>query len=314
MSENQNNAAAALLNQYEKNNSPSKGSNSGFSLKNYFTTYLPDGVNSATKRVRILPNPKGGSFLAEVMGHGAEVDGGFRTFVCLKHENNEACPFCEAKDALFASGKDEDKKLAGKYSPRKMYVAKVIDRDKQDEGVKFWRFKHDFRKTGTFDKIHGVVSALGLEKGDISNPETGRDLIVSIARDSNRRPQIQSIVHTDQAPLNADSSLAQEWLDDPRTWEDVYSVKPYEYLAIIVKGQIPVWDKVNEVYTTQEELDAGNTAEEYGDGLESELTMGGTSTPVEETTQVKSVAETETVTATPADASTSSDDDDDLPF
>jgi transcription initiation factor IIE alpha subunit len=44
-----------------------------------------------------------------------------------------------------------------------MYIAKVIDRD-NDEGVKFWRFNHDYRKEGIFDKIHGVLNSVKKNK------------------------------------------------------------------------------------------------------------------------------------------------------
>ena len=77
-----------------------------------------------------------------------------------KHEKDEDCPFCEAREALLSTGEAADKDLAKKYYPRLMYVVKVIDRDNEEDGPKFWRFNHDFRKTGILDKIMGVMSAI----------------------------------------------------------------------------------------------------------------------------------------------------------
>jgi hypothetical protein len=56
-------------------------------------------------------------------------------------------------------------------------------------GIKFWRFNHDYRKQGIFDKIYGVLEAT---KQDITDPEKGRDLLVMIARDQNNRPTVAS--------------------------------------------------------------------------------------------------------------------------
>lgn len=288
-------ALDSILNQYEKNNSNSSAAKSGksFDLKNYFNTMLKDGVNTATKRIRILPN-NGKSPFVELMGHKTQVEGEWKTFACLKHEEGTDCPFCEAREVLLSTGKEADKELAKKYSAKKMYVVKIIDRGFEEEGVKFWRFNHDYRKTGTFDKIAGVIQALNQ---DISDANTGRDLIINIGRDQNKRAIITSIVHADPSPLSTDAEKAAEWVGDSRTWRDVYSLRTYDYLRIIVKGGVPAWDKVNEKWADKNSIKAVEKANE-ADDLDAELSMG---------------AKTATATkATPA--ATDTVEDDDLPF
>lgn len=304
-----NDALAAMLKQYE-NNSSSYSKNSSakeYDLKNYFTTHLPDKQKTATKRIRVLPTSDGSTPFKEIHGHKMQVDGEWKTFVCLKHEKDEDCPFCEAREALLASGKESDKELAKKYGAKKMYVVKIIDRDNEADGVKFWRFNHDYRKQGIYDKIYGVLTAI---KQNITDPQTGRDLMVMIARDQNNRPVVQSISHMDPSPLSDDAEVSAEWLSDTRTWEDVYSVKPYDYLEIIVKGGIPTWDKEAKKF-----IDKASVSSQESDDLDEELSLGtpniksnvtAASAPASKATKVAVVE--------PDEDDDEKDEEDDLPF
>lgn len=294
------NILAAMLKQYQSNtNSYTKTEQKTYDLKNYFTTYLKDKEKSATKRIRILPTKDGSSPFVEIHGHKMQVEGEWKTFVCLKHEKGEDCPFCEAREALLATGKESDKELAKKYSAKKMYVVKVIDRDNEADGPKFWRFNHDYRKTGTLDKIYGVLQAVNK---DITDPTTGRDLLVMIARDQGNRPVVQSISHVDPTPLSEDADLAKEWLSDERTWEDVYSIKPYDYLEIVVKGGVPTWDKDAKKWADK----ASITATEQSDNLDEELTLG--------VQNVKSNVTASQAAPQVAPVASEEEADDDLPF
>ena len=300
---NEKSALDAMLAQYEKNNAPryEKKTEKVYDLKNYFNTYIKDGINSATKEIRILPSNDGSPFV-EVHGHKVQIEGEWKTFACLKHQKGEPCPFCEAREELLATGKESDKELAKKYAARKMYVVKVIDRENEEWGVKFWRFNHDYRKEGIFDKIHGVLTALKTNK-DITNPQTGRDLSISIQRNQNKIPVVSAIVALDSTPLSEDAELAEKWLNDARTWEDVYSVRSYDYLEIIVKGGIPVWDKDEKKFVDKESLKADPNST-----LEEELTLG-----VE---NVKANLQASTATAPTATETSvdTEDEEDDLPF
>jgi hypothetical protein len=312
------NVFEAMMKQYENShNGRTSTTAKKYDLKNYFSTYLPKGVNQETKQIRILPPDEGSTTPFTVLwGHKAQVEGEWKTFPCLKHEDGEPCPFCEARQALLSTGKDSDKELAKKYSPRMMYVVKIIDRNNESEGVKFWRFNHDYRKTGTMDKIMGAISAV---KHDITDINEGRDLLINIARDQNNRPVVQSITYPiESTPLSSDENTKNEWVSDTRTWRDVYSTRKYEYLAIVVGGETPVWDKEKEKYVSKESRESVANQNEI-DNLDSELRMGSSTTTNETTnTNVETVTtntpavETkvvETTTATSYDT-----EDDDLPF
>lgn len=297
---NEKNALDAMLAQYEKNNAPRpvKTEAKVYDLKNYFNTYIKEGIKSATKQIRILPTADGSTPFVEVHTHKVQVDGEWKTFACLKHEKGEACPFCEAREALLATGKESDKELAKKYNARKMYVVKVIDREHEDEGVKFWRFNHDYRKEGIYDKIIGVLNAI---KKDVTNAENGRDLLLTINRNMNNIPVVSAVASLDPSVLSEDQETKELWLGDARTWEDVYSVRTYDYLEIIVRGGIPVWDKDEKKFVDKAAL----TTENADSKLEEELTMGVEN--VKANLQVAETVETTTVTST-------DEEEDDLPF
>ena len=268
----------AMLAQYAANNAPKAPKFTPakvYDLKNYFNTFIEKEVKSAIKEIRLLPSPNGGSPIDQFHGHKYELDGGWKVAPCLKHENGEACPFCEAREALLATGDANDKELAKKFSPKLIYVAKVIDRKNEDEGVKFWRFNHDYRKEGIFDKIQGTIA--GLKKNrDISDPELGRDLSISINRNMNGIPVVSSITPLDSDALTEDEAKKAEWLSDTRTWRDVYAIKNYAFLEIIVRGGVPVWSKelgklVDKNATPEAPVD--DTEDEGTIGLESLKTL-----------------------------------------
>jgi hypothetical protein len=259
---------AEMLAQYEKNskNSYTKKENAvAYDEKHYFGTFLEAKENEAQKTIRIIPTEDGSTPLVEMIGHKIQVEGQWKTFACLKAEKDTDCPFCEARQVLLATGNESDKKLANGYGQKKMYIVKVIDRDHEEDGPKFWRFNHDYRKQGIFDKIIGVMRVAR----DITSAEKGRDLSVSIARDQNKRPFVQQIAAFDPSPLSADPAQAQEWINDPMTWQDVYSIKPYDYLEIIVKGGVPYWDKEQSKF-----VDKKATKEIKSDNLDAELSIG----------------------------------------
>ena len=46
-------------------------------------------------------------------------------------------------------------------------MVKLIDRDNEQDGVKFWRFKHNTKSEGVLDKIFPIFK----NKGDITDPK-----------------------------------------------------------------------------------------------------------------------------------------------
>lgn len=303
MSNEKKTTLEAMLAQYEAATTQTKGKTT-FDLKNYFTTYLPDGINTAIKRVRILPVSDGSPFI-EVYVHSIQVDGKNRKFTCLAHENDEPCPFCEARAELLATGEDSDKELAKNYRPRQMYIVKVIDRENEEDGPKFWRFPSNFKKEGILDKIMANIRMLDV---DVTDAETGWDLALNIERVKSPRgeyPSVTTILAPKMGPLSKNPEQSEAWANDDKVWQDVYSMKPYDYLAIVVKGGIPVWDKVSEKYVDKNDLETGESGN-VSDELDSELAIGGN--------QKETIKEEELTNTYTAEVDKEEKASDDLPF
>lgn len=314
----------AMMEQYKENATPSKPQKQStkFDENNYFGTKLDDGVNSAQMKVRII-EPKGEteSPFVQVFGHKKQVAGKWRTFICPKEEKGERCPFCEARDVLLAEGDKDSKKEAATYSSKLMYVVKLIDREHPEHGVQFWRFNHHYKNAGTFDKINAAFAVLPQNEDPFSTAN-GRDMIISVSRDGKNSVVTGINFDFSQTPLSSDAEQAAAWKADAdsKTWEDVYSVKPYDYLEIIVRGGDPVWQKnangEGGKWVDKASLEAGSTntpKEEF----DSELTMGAnpespapsTSNPAPES----AVPSTETAVDSTEDYG-DDEEDDDLPF
>ena len=284
------NALDAVLAQYEKNTSNTGGGNKISQedrLKKYFTTYLPKGTKSGQKVIRILPTPDGSSPFKEVWYHEVQIDGKWTKLYDPGKNDGERSPLTEVYEELMSTGKESDKKLANSYRPRKFYIVKVIDRENEDHGPKFWRFKDNYKQEGILDKIIPIWK----QKGDITDANEGRDLIVDLSK--SKTPSgieytvVKTIMYDDPAPIHTDKDLMKEWVEDETTWQDVYAQKPVEYLEAISRGETPVWDTELKKYV-------------YGD--DSETSFGGTSTP-ESNTSMKV-----------EDPQANADVDDDLPF
>ena len=202
----------AVQAQYEKNKNASGGNkfqNQEERMKKYFTTILPTGQSSGEKRIRILPTADGSSPFIEIYFHEIQVDGRWLKLWDPKQEGKRS-PLNEVKASLEETGREEDKILARAYRARKFYIVKVIDRDNEADGVKFWRFKHNAKQEGILDKIFPIFRS----KGDITYPATGRDLILtlSLAKSNNGKDytSINSIIQEDPSVLNADDETSNK--------------------------------------------------------------------------------------------------------
>jgi len=147
----------AVLSQYEKNTARSQGTSNQMSqderMKKYFTTLLDKNSRTGQKRVRILPTTDGSSPFKEVWYHEIQVDGKWVKLYDPGKNDGERSPLTEVYEELISTGKEADKKLAQQYRSRKFYIVKVVDRDAEDDGVKFWRFKDNYKQEGILDKI-----------------------------------------------------------------------------------------------------------------------------------------------------------------
>ena len=255
----------AVLAQYEKSTQGGGAQNKMSQderMKKYFALLLGDKEKSGQRRIRILPTPDGSSPFKEAWYHEIQVGGQWQKFFDPGKNDNERSPLNEVYEELMATGKDSDKELAKQYKSRKFYIVKVIDRDREEDGPKFWRFKHNYKNDGILDKIIPIWK----NKGDVTDAEKGRDLIIELTKSKTGKGKeytsVSTIMYDDVQPLSEDKDQMKEWINDELTWRDVYSKKPVEYLEAIAQGKTPKWDTEKGGYV-------------YGDSEESTTTIGG---------------------------------------
>ena len=235
----------AVLAQYEKNKQAASGNANKVSqedrLKKYFATIMPKGVRNAEKRIRILPTKDGSSPFVEVWFHEMQVDGKWVKLYDPEQVGKRS-PLNEIRKGLLDTGLDSDKELAKGYRSRKFYIVKLVDRENEADGVKFWRFKDAYKGDGTLDKIFPIFK----NKGDIADPLKGRDLILSLSLTKSNNGKeytlVSSVIPDDPSPLHTDHKIAEEWINDDLVWTDVYSIKGEDYLDMVAKGETPKWD------------------------------------------------------------------------
>lgn len=226
-------------------------------LTKYFTLALPDGINSGEKVFRCLPLTNEDLRIFHTLAKFHSLKVGDR-YVKLYDpaQDGEESPLNDMNKLLLNSGdneleKTENKKLAGNYRARDFYIMKGIERGKEHEGVKFWRFNRVYDGSGIMDKLDPLMKRLNDKKpgsGAIWRPDAeGRDIVINVVRDTSKSKKgytkVSQIMVDDPSPLSADEAQVTTWLNDPITWKDVYKKKPIEYLRIVAEGSEPVWDK-----------------------------------------------------------------------
>lgn len=231
----------AIKAQYEKNKQNNTTSSFEQDFSKYFAVRLEDGETNGELTIRLMPPTKGSDTpFEEGHWHSIQVAGKWKKLYCRKHNEGERCPLCEVETALKETGSEEDKKLSKQFKAKKFYLVRLIDRDKEGDGVKFWRFPHNYKGEGALDKIIPIFT----KKGDITSPREGRDLVIILGRDDRNYTKITSIMAEDQNVLtDPKSEQAKTWMSDETIWRDVYSAPPMEYLELIAEGETPLWDK-----------------------------------------------------------------------
>lgn len=248
----------AVLAQYEKNKNAASGNSNKVSqedrMKKYFTTVLPKGSKGEERRIRILPTTDGSSPFKEVYFHEVQVDGKWTKLYDPKQEGKRS-PLNEVYESLMQTGVESDRELARQYRSRKFYIVKVIDRDHEQDGPKFWRFKHNAKQDGVLDKIFPIFQ----KKGDVTDPQNGRDLnlFLTLTKSGTGKEYtvINSVIPEDASPLHTDSSTSKSWIEDELTWSDVYSKKGEDYLEMVAKGEVPRWDSETKKWVSNSQLD-----------------------------------------------------------
>lgn len=151
---------------------------------------------------------------------------------------------------------DELYKEAIKWEAKKFYIVRGIDKGLEKDGVKFWRFKHNYKNQGTLDKLLPILEDyMTNHQADFSDAMTGTDLnIIMTDSDFNGHvyKAISAITAKGKSQLHQDPDVMNAWLNDDTTWRDVFLPKkapnttPYEYLEMVAGATNPYWEDTDQ--------------------------------------------------------------------
>lgn len=266
---------------------------SKFNAKNYLNTKLDHEKNEKTKelKIRLLPiDEKSSTPFKKIYVHQVKVPkevakSGYKSYICLEKTEGvdhkiygNKCPFCELNREAYKKSVEAtnpvDKKRYQDTSlanlAKEACVIRCIERGAEDDGPKFWKFNIKLDKTDPKNLIKKLYKTRLDESREDGGEENildiykGKDLKVTIEladskieneSDKKNKTSITIIDCGKNKPLSENNDLVREWINDPKKWSDVFTIKPYEYLAIIINGGIPWFDKANEKWISKEEFD-----------------------------------------------------------
>ena len=253
-----------------------------FDEKNYLNVRLDEknGETQKTLTIRLLPmDLQTGNPFVKVHMHNVRVPkevskSGYKSYICLSknkdidHEKyGTKCPFCELNQNAYQESVKEtdpikkknfqDISIANKSN--EAVIVRCIERGKENEGVKFWKFNIRRDKTDPYNAIinlYNMRKEEGERAGQVLNIldiYNGRDLNVTIT-EGNAAPQILDASLS--TPLSNDEEQMKSWIYDTKKWQDVFSTKPYEYLSLISEMKIPWYDRESGKWIDKAEIDA----------------------------------------------------------
>jgi hypothetical protein len=225
-----------------------------------------------------------------------------KSYICLaknadiNHEKfGNKCPFCELnREAYNESTKTTDPQLIESYRKlslanlsREAVICRCIERGKEDEGVKFWKFNLRSDKTDPYNQILDLVKLRkenAERKGKVENIldiYEGRDLNITITAEGTSAPTV--VDDSDRSPLSENEDLMRQWIFDSKKWQDVFTCKPYDYLSLVSQMKTPWFDKANGIWIDKEEYntETKNELNEVDASIEAAklAIRGGVTTP-----------------------------------
>lgn len=269
---------------------------SKFNAKNYLNTKLDNEKNEKSKelKIRLLPiDSKSSTPFKKIYVHQVKVPkevakSGYKSYICIEktegvdHEiYGNKCPFCELNREAYKKSVEAtnpvDKKRYQDTSlanlAKEACVIRCIERGAEDDGPKFWKFNIKLDKTDPKNLIKKLYktrldeSREDGEEENILDIYKGKDLKVTIEladskteneSDKKNKTSITIIDCGKNKPLSDNNDLINKWINDPKKWSDVFTIKPYDYLAVIINGGIPWFDKVNHNWISKDEFDRIN--------------------------------------------------------
>lgn len=240
-----------------------------FDEKNYLDVKLTSKETEKKITVRVLKlTPDALTPFAEVHMH--YLPSVKKSYVCTKQTENLPegtdinCPFCDIRDQAKAEQKGADqqtwdklKEIYKQNGSMLNYIVRVVDRSDEDFGIKFWKISQ-----ATYETIYDIYTNFKQEGIDIFDPKTGYDLVITIKKKDNKSKITNISAKMTQTPLANTQERINELVTDEKVWTDVYGVKPFEYLEIMINGGTPFFDKTTMKWVEKKEKPISEDEEE----------------------------------------------------
>jgi len=198
--------------------------------------------NEGEQTIRIVPPGNGDPFRDYWFHYNVGETPGF---LSPKKNFGEDCPLDTFVRQLWKEGTDESKRIAKKLSARQRFFAPVVVRGEEDQGVKAWGFGKR-----AYELLLGLV--LNPEYGDISDPETGIDLVLHYEKPVGASfPETKITPRRKSSPLHEDPAIAADWMENVPDFEQLFasSRKTTEEVQQILNEYLDSEDVVSDVST-----------------------------------------------------------------
>lgn len=288
---------------FANSNSKPKANNTFTYDKNrYFNVSLAPGENTRTIFIRLLPiTPTANTPFIKVKAHNVPYktrDGKFSTkpYICpTEGDESVDCPFCRrskeayaAEDAMKKQLSDMERSnggvidMATKSAIEKQieqfhgigvdnmvkhkFIVRLIERGKENEGVKFWMFDSSRKGDGYYDKIKKLYETeRELRRNqNIFDLNTGCDIYIRIDRGSDGK-KVLTFNAAQSSPLSTDDNQGYSWLNDTQTWDKMWTIKPIDYLEILANGGEPTFDREVGRYVDKSEMEARKNGQTFSE-------------------------------------------------
>ena len=275
-------SAEEVERQYAEVHTPQvKTKKTQFDTKNYLQARLGEKETSKTLTIRLLPiTSDSNTAFQKIHMHTVRVNkeispNGWKAFVCPTRNKvdgkfmGDKCPFCEisakAKELKNQALDEPTKKKYGDVEflnkAKDMWIVRCIERGHEEDGVKFWLFPDNRQGKGVFDQIRNLAkvrSEAAAAKGNnysIYDVNNGLDLIITLTKGADGKTTTLILDSGIPSPITEDYELGESWINDEKKWYEVYTVKPYDYMAIVAEGKVPVFNKELNKYVSKEDMD-----------------------------------------------------------
>jgi hypothetical protein len=197
-----------------------------------------NGIKKQTTSMTNMWKPEVGEYRVRVLPWGDNQPIKERYFYYLENAPSVLAPYQFGKTdpindlmkALYKSGSPEEKNVAKKLMPKMRAYVPVIVRGEESKGVMLWAFGKL-----VYQRILGFF--VDAEVGDISDPESGFDLIVKISKLPGKQFN-DTTVDAARKPskLSSDVKQVQAWIKSVPNIDEVFKLKTTEEIKEILNN------------------------------------------------------------------------------